>query len=158
MASVGRVRFFAGQGDDTNRLPLFDDAGVPPPTPQARDAGGNASASPQTLPQDGMGARQIQNPRDPRDNGSFTPPRLLKRVEAEYTDAARNARVRGAVVLRIVVGVDGAVKDAKVATSLGYSLDEKAIEAVKRWKFEAARRNGQPAEAGLTVEIGFQTF
>jgi TonB family protein len=90
--------------------------------------------------------------------GDFIPPKLLRRVEPGYTDAARNARVRGVVVVEAVVSDAGVVTEVKVLTSLGYGLDEKAIEAVKQWKFDPARRDGRPVSASLKAEVAFRTY
>ena len=71
---------------------------------------------------------------------SFAPPgvtlpQVLRRVEPEYSEAAREAKFQGTVVLRITVNTDGVAENIHVMRSLGLGLDEKAIEAVKQWRF-----------------------
>lgn len=83
-------------------------------------------------------------------------PRLIHKVEPEYTPEALEAGLEGAVVLRIEVGTDGAAHDIRVARSLGMGLDEKAVEAVRLWKFESATRDGKPVAVPATIEINFR--
>jgi TonB family protein len=61
----------------------------------------------------------------------------------------------GTVVLALAIGTNGEVKDAKVTRSLDPSLDKKAIEAVRRWRFQPARKQGLPVAALMTVEVNF---
>jgi TonB family protein len=58
----------------------------------------------------------------------------------------------------VVVGPDGKVHDVKVSRSLGLGLDEKAMEAVKVWKFDPARKNGQPVAVEMTIEVNFHMY
>ena len=85
-------------------------------------------------------------------------PRLIHKVEPEYTPEALEAGLEGAVVLRIEVGTDGAAHDIRVARSLGMGLDEKAVEAVRLWKFEPATRDGKPVAVPATIEINFRPY
>ena len=62
------------------------------------------------------------------------------------------------MVLWVVVGADGRTKDIRVQRSLGLGLDEKAIEAVKTWKFEPARKDGQPVAVQINVEVNFRLY
>ena len=62
------------------------------------------------------------------------------------------------MVLWCVVGPDGRVRDVKVQRSLGLGLDEKAIEAVKTWKFEPARKDGTPVAVQINVEVNFRLY
>ncbi len=71
---------------------------------------------------------------------------------------ARKAKYQGTVVLWIVVGPDGKVHDLHVQRSLGLGLDEKAIEAVKLWKFDPARKDGQPVAVQVNVEVNFRLY
>jgi TonB family protein len=50
------------------------------------------------------------------------------------------------------------VHDVKVSRSLGLGLDEKAMEAVKVWKFDPARKNGQPVAVEMTIEVNFHMY
>ena len=57
-----------------------------------------------------------------------------------------------------MVGSDGRVHDVRVQRTLGMGLDERAVEAVKRWKFEPARKDGQPVAVQVNVEVRFTLY
>ena len=65
----------------------------------------------------------------------FSPPALVQKLEPEYSEEARAAKFQGTVLLYIDVTPEGTAQNIRVARSLGMGLDEKAIEAVKQWKF-----------------------
>jgi TonB family protein len=60
--------------------------------------------------------------------------------------------------LWLIVGADGRPRDIKVARAIGMGLDEKAIEAVRAWRFEPARKDGQPVAVQINVEVEFRLF
>ena len=93
-----------------------------------------------------------------RVGGGVSAPRAIYQPDPEYSEEARKAKYQGTVVLWIVVGPDGRVKDIRVQRSLGMGLDEKAIEAVKTWKFEPAKRDGQPVAVQVNVEVNFRLY
>ena len=63
------------------------------------------------------------------------------------------------VVLTVVVGADGRVKDPRVFRSLGMGLDEKALETVRLWKFEPARtKDGRAVEVRAQIEVNFRLY
>ncbi|MGO8733289.1 MAG: energy transducer TonB, partial [Terriglobia bacterium] len=64
----------------------------------------------------------------------------------------------GTVVLWIIVGVDGAVTDAKVIKPFDKGLDANAVQTVKTWKFEPAMKAGKPVPCRLMVEVSFRLF
>jgi periplasmic protein TonB len=88
--------------------------------------------------------------------GSLVPPLVLYKVEPEFSDEARKAKYQGTVLLTIEVGEDGKPHGLRVLRGLGLGLDEKAIEAVSRWKFKPALRNGHPVRAAATIEVNFR--
>lgn len=90
--------------------------------------------------------------------GNLTPPILLVKIEPEYSDEARRAKIQGTVVLSIEVDTHGAVHNISVKRSLGLGLDEKAIEAVRTWRFKAAERNGQAVAVQMNVEVSFRLY
>lgn len=85
-----------------------------------------------------------------------TLPRLIHKVEPEYTQAALNAKVEGTVIISLVVGADGVPTDLRVTRELGHELDEKAIECLKAWRFEPATHHGQPVATKASVEINYR--
>jgi len=91
-----------------------------------------------------------------RVGGGVTAPVLLHKVEPEYSEEARKAKYQGTVLLYIEVSPDGRATNIKVQRSLGLGLDEKAIEAVKQWKFKPGYKNGQPVTVAATIEVNFR--
>jgi TonB family protein len=83
------------------------------------------------------------------------PPKAIYRPTAGYTEAARRDKVNGTVMVAIIVGADGLVREAIIVRSLRPDLDENSIRTAKTWRFEPARRDGQPVAAKLTVEFTF---
>ena len=77
----------------------------------------------------------------------------------DYSDEARKAKYQGSVVLSVVVLPDGRASRIEVITSPGMGLDEKAIEAVRNWRFKPGLGpNGKPAAISVTIEVIFQLF
>jgi len=81
--------------------------------------------------------------------------RVISKRAPEYTAEAREAHVSGTVTLHLTVSPQGTPSGMQVAGALGHGLDEKAIEAVKGWKFEPALREGQPIAEEMNVEVAF---
>jgi protein TonB len=82
-------------------------------------------------------------------------PRLLHSEEPEYSEEARKARAQGSVLLEIDVDVNGRVANIRVVKSLGLGLDEKAKEAVLKWRFRPAMAGGRPVTAPAQVRVTF---
>jgi len=87
--------------------------------------------------------------------GGITAPVAIYRPDPEFSEQARKARYGGTVWLSIVIDTDGRARDIHVVRSLGMGLDEKAIEAVTRWKFKPALKNGHPIAVRATVQMNF---
>jgi TonB family protein len=80
---------------------------------------------------------------------------VIWKREPEYTAEARAAGIGGLVMLSLTVSAQGAPSNIKVIRGLGHGLDEKAAEAVQRWRFEPALREGQPFAEQTQVEVAF---
>ncbi|MFB3916728.1 MAG: energy transducer TonB [Terriglobales bacterium] len=93
-----------------------------------------------------------------RVGGGISAPRALYSPDPEYSEEARKAKYQGTVVLYVVVGPDGRTHDIRVQRSLGMGLDEKAVEAVRTWKFEPSRKDGQPVAVAIAVEVNFRLY
>jgi TonB family protein len=87
--------------------------------------------------------------------GGVTEPRLLFQLQPEYSDDARKARAQGTVELMIVVQPDGSVEFREFVRRLGYGLDQKAVEAVRQWKFAPSTRDGKPVPVLVSVVVNF---
>ena len=72
-----------------------------------------------------------------------------------YTDEGRRRAIEGDVVMEIVVRRDGSVGDVRLTRTLGAGLDQRAIAAVKQWRFSPARRQGTPVDILVEVAVGF---
>jgi periplasmic protein TonB len=88
--------------------------------------------------------------------GGVTAPSVIKKVEPEYSEEARKAKYAGTVVLYIEVDPGGHATNIKVMHSLGMGLDEKAIDAVKKWVFNPGKKNGSPVTVAATIEVNFR--
>jgi protein TonB len=91
-----------------------------------------------------------------RPGSGIEPPQLLREVKPLYTDEARKRSVEGNVVLEVVVRRDGTVSNLKILHALGSGLDEKAIEAVRQWRFSPAKRLGAAVDVVVEVSVEFK--
>jgi TonB family protein len=91
-----------------------------------------------------------------RVGGSVTSPALIAKVEPEYSEEARKAKIAGTVLLFIVVNPDGRASNLRVVRSLEPSLDQKAIEAVAKWRFRPGAKDGMPVPVQATIEVNFR--
>ncbi len=91
-----------------------------------------------------------------RTGGGVTNPILVHQVEPEFTDAARKARHQGMVKMNVIVDADGRVHDPRIVSSLGMGLDEKALDAVKEWRFKPGTKDGRPVPVYATIEVLFR--
>ena len=88
--------------------------------------------------------------------GVATEPVLLFKAEPEYSDEARKARVQGSVMIHAVIDAGGQVQNLSIAHGLGLGLDERAVEAVRKWRFRPATRNGKAVPANALIEVSFR--
>jgi protein TonB len=91
-----------------------------------------------------------------RAGSGIEPPQLVHEVKADYTEDARQHRITGEVVLEIVVRRDGSVGDVEVLQGLSWGLNERAVQAVRQWRFAAARRQGSPVDVIVEVAVEFK--
>lgn len=87
-----------------------------------------------------------------------TLPRVVYAQDPEFSEEARQQRVEGTVVLGITVTSEGKATQIRVVRSLGYGLDEKAIEAVRNWKFRPGTKDGQPVSVMIAVEASSHLY
>lgn len=91
-----------------------------------------------------------------RIGGGVSAPSLLFKVEPEYSEEARKAKFQGTVVLYVVVDEKGNPRDLKVVRALGLGLDQKAIEAVQKWRFKPGLKDGRPVPVAAQIEVNFR--
>jgi TonB family protein len=89
--------------------------------------------------------------------GGVGPPVLIHKVEPQFTEEARQAKLQGTVVLALVIDETGKPTGMTVRKSLGMGLDQKAMECVEHWKFQPATGlDGKPKATEVTVEVNFR--
>lgn len=90
--------------------------------------------------------------------GGVSSPMVIYQVEPQFSPEARQAKFNGVVLLNLVVDQDGLPQNVHVLRGVGMGLDEKAVEAVKQYKFKPAMEDGNPVPVALNVEVNFQIF
>lgn len=90
--------------------------------------------------------------------GGVTAPRAIYTPEPEFSEEARKTKYQGTVVLRLIVGTDGRPRDIGIVQSLGMGLDEKAIEALRLWRFEPGRKAGVAVAVLVNIEVNFHLY
>ncbi|HEX2330287.1 MAG TPA: energy transducer TonB [Candidatus Angelobacter sp.] len=85
-------------------------------------------------------------------------PRPIFTPEPEYSDEARQAKFQGIVSMWAVIGSDGHPRSLRIVRSLGMGLDEKALEAVRSWRFEPGMKDGHAVAVEMIVEVDFHLF
>lgn len=85
-----------------------------------------------------------------------SPPKVIFSPDPEYSEEARRAKYQGIVVLGMVVDSDGRPYRIRILRSVGYGLNEKAIEAVKKWRFNPAMKDNAPVAVFVSVEVDFR--
>ena len=83
-------------------------------------------------------------------------PRPIDKREPAYTQEARDARIEGSVLLRIEIDKEGRIRRADLVRGLDPGLDQNAIECVRTWRFDPARKAGKPVNVYANVEINFR--
>ena len=142
---AGSVRLTSGQATTVG-------PSAPPSPPQQatpEQMNGSVAAAPAPALGGGVGGGVF------RVGGGVSAPQLISRVEPEYSEAGLKDKCEGIVVLYAVVDVDGTVRDLRVFRGLGCGLDEKALEAVRQWKFSPGMKGGQPVAVAASIEVRF---
>ena len=93
-----------------------------------------------------------------RIGGSVRPPTLTYQVDAEFSEEARKAKFAGNVVVSLIVDEHGNPTHVHAVSDVGMGLGDKAVEAVRQYKFKPATENGKPVPVEMNVEVNFQIF
>ena len=91
-----------------------------------------------------------------RPGSGIDPPRLLREIKADYTEDARQRGLSGEVVMEIVVRRDGSVGDVKILQGLGGGLNDRAVQAVRQWRFSPAHKLGEAVDVMVEVSVEFR--
>jgi periplasmic protein TonB len=88
--------------------------------------------------------------------GDVSQPVPIFKPEPEYSEEARKAKYSGTVLLSLIIDEHGNTRDIHIVRPLGLGLDEKAIEAVAKWRFRPALKGGRPVAVQAQVEVNFR--
>jgi TonB family protein len=83
-------------------------------------------------------------------------PRVLYKVDPNYTQDAKAAKIAGTVVVALEVQADGRAHNAQIVRSLHPGLDQSALDAISQWRFQPGTKNGLPVTVKATIEINFK--
>ena len=128
--------------------PRSDTHAVAPPSSEGPVAGPDSAAS----------AKNPGGASSGRMPSGMRMPKLVHKVEPTYTDEAREAKTQGIVLLSVEVREDGKPHNIRIIESLGYGLDENAIDAVEKWRFEPAQREGKAVRVTARIQVSFSLF
>jgi periplasmic protein TonB len=141
-------------------LPMGSLTGVSGPPSGGPGTGGGLGSGKGPGVGDGAGPGVGDGPGGGGINGlqgkKVTQPVLLARKDPEYSEEARKAKFQGTVQLSIVVNASGQVTNINVLRGAGLGLDERAVEAVRQWKFRAGMVDGKAVAMRATVEVNFR--
>ena len=91
--------------------------------------------------------------------GRVSAPVVIHSVEAEFSDEARRAKYQGVCLISLIVDTQGNPQNIRIARALGMGLDEKAIEAIRQYKFKPAMKDGKtPVPVMITIEVDFRLY
>ena len=90
--------------------------------------------------------------------GGVSSPEVIFKVEPEFSEEARKAKFMGVVTVNLIVDTKGLPQNVRVIRGVGMGLDEKALEAVRQYRFKPAMENGHPVPVQVNVEVNFQIF
>ena len=88
--------------------------------------------------------------------GDVSQPVPIYKIEPEYSEEARKAKYSGTVLLQVIIDDHGLTRDIHVIRPLGLGLDEKAIEAVAKWRFRPAMKGGHAVAVQANIEVNFR--
>jgi len=98
-----------------------------------------------------------------------TPPKVIYQVDPDFSEQAQKKKIGGSIMVSLTVDAEGKPEDVHISHSMAdtvdkklravaLSLDEKALEAVKLYRFAPATYQGKPVPVELNVEVNFQIF
>jgi TonB family protein len=128
--------------------PAPNDAPSTPTSPPASDPAVPAPNA--ALQYDGVPVRKV--------GGGVTQPEVIYKVDPEFSAEAKKAKFNGIVLVNLIVDAKGKPQNVHVLRGVGMGLDEKALAAVKKYKFKPAMEAGKPVPVDLNVEINFKIF
>jgi periplasmic protein TonB len=86
-----------------------------------------------------------------------TPPRAVHTVDPKYSADALQVAKDKVILVMVTVPADGIPTNVKIAKGVRPDVDNAVVDAVQKWRFEPATRDGKPVEATITVQVDFHT-
>lgn len=90
--------------------------------------------------------------------GDVSQPIPILTPEAEFSDEARRQKFQGVCVISVIIDAQGNPQNPRVVQPLGFGLDQKALEAVQKYKFKPARKDGKPVAVRMSVMVNFRLY
>jgi periplasmic protein TonB len=87
--------------------------------------------------------------------GGVSAPQVIRSVQPEFTDDARRSNYQGNVSVQLIVDSEGNPQNVRLVSHLGMGLDEKAVEAVKQYRFRPAMYQGHPVSVQILIDVDF---
>ena len=87
-----------------------------------------------------------------------TPPKVVSRNEPPFSDEARRAKYQGTAVVSLIVDKTGQARNIRVVNPLGFGLDRKAVETISTWRFDPSKKDGEPVDVEIFVEVSFHLY
>jgi len=94
----------------------------------------------------------------PRIGKDVTPPKVVSQKDPDFSEDARHAKYQGTVVLSLTVDKTGQTRDIRIVRPLGFGLDREAARAVSTWRFKPAKKDGEPIDMDIAVEVDFHLY
>lgn len=91
-----------------------------------------------------------------RVGGGVSAPQVVSKVDPQYSEEARVAKVSGTVLLQVVVGTDGQAQNIKVVKDAGFGLDDCAVATVSKWRFKPGQKDGAAVPVYANIEVNFR--
>ncbi len=90
--------------------------------------------------------------------GGVSQPIPIFTPEAEFSDEARRQKYQGVCMISVIIDAQGNPQSPRVVQRLGMGLDEKALEAVLKYRFKPAKKDGKPVAVRISVMVNFRLF
>lgn len=87
--------------------------------------------------------------------GGMKPPKAIYTPTPDYPSSAIRDGVRGKVTVQFKLPTDGVPKDIEVLNGIRPDIDQKAVEAVRDWRFSPATQDGKPIQVSMRIEVTF---
>jgi TonB family protein len=127
-------------------MPAQSDPGYPSGTTPAASTGGGGAAT-------GNANGAVM-----RIGGGVSAPVPVYTVNPEYSEQARKQKAGGTVLVSLIVDTQGMPQNVHIVRGVGLGLDEKAIEAVKQYRFKPAMMGDKPVAVQVNIQVNFQIF